>query len=178
MKYRFVLLGVVPVIALATALGAGMGQDGGGVGLAEKAGAVVEVSAEDLEGMRQAALDYGEGWYAGDAARMERAVHPDLAKRVLMPSARSGQGEIQHMSGLTIVQMTRAGSGKRTPAEERRTDFTLLDVTGNAAMVKFEMHDWVDYMQMSKVNGSWVIVNVLWEFTDDAKKRYGFPEDY
>ena len=25
-------------------------------------------------------LDYLEGWFDGDAARMERALHPDLAK--------------------------------------------------------------------------------------------------
>ena len=29
----------------------------------------------------QAALDYFEGWYAGDVARMDRALHPDLVKR-------------------------------------------------------------------------------------------------
>jgi hypothetical protein len=28
------------------------------------------------------ALDYTEGWYAGDAARMERALPPELAKRM------------------------------------------------------------------------------------------------
>jgi Putative lumazine-binding len=25
------------------------------------------------------------------------------------------------------------------------------------------MADWVDYMQLAKVDGRWVIVNVLWE---------------
>ena len=25
-------------------------------------------------------MDYIEGWYAGDAARMEKALHPELAK--------------------------------------------------------------------------------------------------
>jgi len=28
------------------------------------------------------ALDYTEGWYAGDVARMERALPPELAKRM------------------------------------------------------------------------------------------------
>jgi len=28
------------------------------------------------------ALDYAEGWYAGDDARMERALHPEFAKRM------------------------------------------------------------------------------------------------
>ena len=27
------------------------------------------------------ALDYFEGWFDGDAVRMERALHPELAKR-------------------------------------------------------------------------------------------------
>ena len=30
-----------------------------------------------------AALDYVEGWFDGDADRMRRALHPDLAKRRL-----------------------------------------------------------------------------------------------
>jgi Putative lumazine-binding len=33
------------------------------------------------------ALDYFEGWFEGDATRMERALHPGLAKRSL------GQGD-------------------------------------------------------------------------------------
>jgi hypothetical protein len=130
----------------------------------------------DEQAIRQTALDYGQGWYEGDAARMERALHPDLAKRALMPDPRSGQGKIDHMSALTLVQATRQGHGAKTPPEQRRTEVTILDVFGNAASVKLEMHDWIDYLHLSRVGGKWVIVNVLWEFTPAAKKRYGIPE--
>jgi hypothetical protein len=34
---------------------------------------------------------------------------------------------------------------------------------GGAATVKLEMREWVDYMQLGKMNGKWVVVNVLWE---------------
>src|SRR5262249_46471729 len=44
---------------------------------AQKANASDEVRAA----IKQTALDYIEGWYEGDAERMERAVHPELAKR-------------------------------------------------------------------------------------------------
>ncbi len=131
----------------------------------------------DSEAIRATALDYGQGWYEGDAERMERAVHPDLAKRALFPDPRTGKGRIDHMSAMGLVQATRSGSGKKTPAEQRRTDVTILEVYGNAACVKLEMHDWIDYMQMSKIGGRWVIVNVLWEFTPEAKKKYGIPEN-
>ncbi len=36
----------------------------------------------DREGIRRAALNYAEGWYAGDADKMESALSPDLAKRI------------------------------------------------------------------------------------------------
>jgi hypothetical protein len=37
-------------------------------------------SADDA-GVVATALDYFEGWFEGDATRMERALHPELAKR-------------------------------------------------------------------------------------------------
>lgn len=131
----------------------------------------------DHKGIKQAALDYGEGWYEGDADRMERALHPDLAKRALMPNPRSGKGKIAQMSALALVQATRTGRGKEIPLSTRRTDVTVLDVYGNAASVKLVMHDWVDYMHMSKIGGRWVVVNVLWELTPEAKKKNGISED-
>lgn len=131
----------------------------------------------DQKGIKQAALDYAEGWYEGDADRMEYTLHPDLAKRALMPNPRSGEGKIDHMSALTLVQATRAGRGREIALGARRTDVTVLDVYGNAASVKLMMHDWVDYMHLSKIGGRWVVVNVLWELTPEAKKKYGIPED-
>lgn len=135
----------------------------------------VDPSEEDA--IKKTALDYGQGWYEGNAERMERALHPDLAKRILGADPRSGKGKIEQMSALSLIQATRKGGGTKTPTDKRRTDITILDVAGNAASVKLVMHDWIDYMHMSKIGGQWVIVNVLWEFTPEAKKKYGMPEE-
>jgi hypothetical protein len=35
----------------------------------------------DEDAIRAVVLDYVEGWFDGDAARMERALHPELVKR-------------------------------------------------------------------------------------------------
>jgi len=67
------------------------------------------------------------------------------------------------MTAMTLVQATRRGFGKQTPAVEQQKDVTILDVLGNAATVKLEMRDWIDYLHVGKVNGKWVIINVLWE---------------
>ncbi len=45
---------------------------------------------------------------------------------------------------------------------------TILDVFENAAMVRVTGPEWVDYLQMAKWNGRWVIVNVLWELNPDT----------
>lgn len=132
----------------------------------------------DQEAIEATALDYGMGWYEGDAARMERALHPDLAKRVVFPDPRSGKGMVDHMSAMKLVQATRAGNGTKVPAGERKTKVTIMEVFGNAACVKLEMHDWVDFLQMAKLDDRWVIVNVLWEPTPEAKKKWGFPEGF
>ena len=40
-----------------------------------------ESKVADRDAIVRVALDYFEGWFDGDAARMERTLHPDLAKR-------------------------------------------------------------------------------------------------
>lgn len=119
-------------------------------------------TAADTSGIRQAALDYIEGWYAGDAARMERALHPELAKRIVNTDAR-GRSRLGQQGALTLINSTREGGGKDTPANQRRKDVRILDIFGNTASVRVDAATWVDYMQMAKWNGRWVIVNVLWE---------------
>lgn len=146
------------------------------------AGAIIALAGTDtprseLDAIKQTALDYGQGWYEGDAERMERALHPDLAKRTLMPDPRSGKGKVDHMSAMSLVQATRKGYGAKTPTDKRKTEVTILDVYGNAASIKLVMHDWVDYLHMVKTEGRWAIVNVLWELSPEAKKRYGIPDE-
>lgn len=119
-------------------------------------------AAADSAGIRQAALDYIEGYYAADGARMERALHPELAKRIVRTSE-TGQQRLDQMGALTLVMGTRAGGGSDTPAAERRKDVTILDIYQNAASAKIYASGWVDYLHLAKWRGRWVIVNVLWE---------------
>jgi hypothetical protein len=119
-------------------------------------------SSADASGIKQTALDYIEGWYEGNAERMERALHPELAKRIVRTN-QEGNSRLDQMSALSLIQGTRRGWGKSTPSEKQQKDVTILDVFENAASVKVVASDWIDYLHMAKVNGKWVIVNVLWE---------------
>jgi hypothetical protein len=123
----------------------------------------------DRAAIRNAALDYIEGWYAGDAARMERALHPELAKRIVRPGPSGGGSILDQQSAMTLVQGTRTGYGKQTPENRRLKDVTILDVYENAASVKIVASDWIDYLHLARWNGSWRIVNVLWELKPQNK---------
>lgn len=125
-------------------------------------GALRAQTAADSAGIRQAALDYIEGYYTADAARMERAVHPELAKRIVRTSP-EGRQMLGQMSAATLIQGTREGGGRDTPDSLRRKDITILDIYQNAASAKIDASYWVDYLQLAKWRGRWVIVNVLWE---------------
>jgi hypothetical protein len=122
----------------------------------------ITASDADKAAIKQTALDYIEGWYEGNAERMERALHPDLAKRIIRTNEK-GQSRFDQMSAMGLVQGTRAGYGKTTPKEKQQKDITILDIFENAATVKIIATDWVDYLHLAKFNGHWVIVNVLWE---------------
>lgn len=126
----------------------------------------------DREAIKRTALNYAEGWYEGNADKMESALSPDLIKRIARTNAQ-GQSSLGQMTAMTLVQYTRAGEGKNTPKEQQQKDVTILDMMGGAATVKCEMRDWVDYMHIGKLNGKWVIINVLWEMKPrkDEKKN-------
>lgn len=129
-------------------------------------------SAADSTGIRQAALDYIDGYYTGDAARMERAIHPELAKRIVRTSP-EGRQMLMQMSAATLIQGTRDGGGRDTPDSLRHKDVTILDIYQNAASAKIYASYWVDYLQLAKWHGRWVIVNVLWEMhpTSSGQRR-------
>lgn len=129
------------------------------VSLAFAAGARAQTAA-DSAAIRATAHDYIDGWYSGDAARMESALHPHLAKRLVYED-QQGHSRLVDLTAMELVQSTRAGYGK-IPQAEWKDSVTILNVFGNAAMVRIDATTWVDYLEEVKWNNRWVIVNVVW----------------
>jgi putative lumazine-binding protein len=117
-------------------------------------------SSADSAAIRSTALDYIDGWYTNNSSRMERALHPHLAKRLVWADS-TGRSHLVDMTALELIQGTKAHPA--TPASERRDEVTILSSYGNVAMVRIEASDWVDFLQEVKWNGSWKIINVVWE---------------
>ena len=71
------------------------------------------------------------------------------------------------MTAEQLIQITANRSGP-TPESERRSDVVITNIFGNAATARIDASTWVDFVQLGKVDGRWVIINVLWEMRPDA----------
>jgi len=129
---------------------------------------VLAQSPADSTAVTATALDYIEGWYEADATRMERALHPHLAKRFVEDLGPAGV-RLTDTSALELVEQVRAGGGSSVPRDVRRTDVRILDMFQDVASVRVDAHGWIDYMHLARFNGQWKIVNVLWEIRDASR---------
>lgn len=120
-------------------------------------------ASADSAGIRSAALDYAEGWFEGNADRMTRAVSPELVKRIVVRDTASGKDMIQGMGSSVLVNSTRRGFGKGTPPDKQEKEVKIYDIFRGTAVARVTMTDWIDYLQLARIDGRWVIVNVLWE---------------
>ena len=119
-------------------------------------------SQEDLAAIEQAALDYIQGYYSGSPERMERVLHPDLAKRIVR-AGEGGEAVLDQMTAETLVDIARRMSQRPGPEAEWVDDVKILDVYENIASVRIDAAQWIDYLHLARWNGEWKIINVLWE---------------
>jgi hypothetical protein len=115
--------------------------------------------AADSAAIRRTALDYARAWYTGDAALMQSALHPELAKRIVRDF--TGRPVLDHINVDQLLEITARGVG-RLPPEERLTEVRILSIFGNAASVALEMKGFTDFMHMARWEDRWLVINVLW----------------
>ena len=120
-----------------------------------------ERTNSDEAAIKQAALDYAEGFYEGNADRMERAVDPLLIKRGLFISRLTGSCYLNEINSEMLIEITRTGRGKLDPAQ-RNIRCEVLDKSDYAASAKIFTARFNDYLHLVKENGRWRLVNVLW----------------
>jgi hypothetical protein len=101
--------------------------------------------------------DYFEGWYDGDRARMERALHPDLAKRA--PDGES----LDETTAAWMIDATARGAGKRDDPDERRLEIAVVDVYDRIATATVHGPVYIEYLHLVRTGDGWRIVNALWE---------------
>ncbi|ASW73968.1 hypothetical protein CJF12_06450 [Chryseobacterium piperi] len=52
-----------------------------------------------------------------------------------------------------------------------KKEIKFLDVSDKTASVKLIADEWIDYMHLVKLNGTWKIINVLWQYNDSSHHK-------
>jgi len=106
------------------------------------------------------ALDYFEGWFDGDPARMERSLHPELAKR----PGDAGPGSLGTLTAQEMIDATAAGVGKTRDVPDRQIRVEVVDVFGDIASAVVRSAVYHEYLHLVRTAEGWKIANALWEW--------------
>lgn len=122
---------------------------------------------QDTLEIKQAALDYIESQHISNPEQMERALHPRMVKRTFWKDKATGKDYLRETTAESMVLLAASynKNDDKFPNSPKK-DVILLDVSAKTASVKLVADEWIDYMHIVKLNGSWKIVNVLWQFNN------------
>lgn len=109
------------------------------------------------------ALDYFEGWYDGDEARMQRALHPELVKRCIGEDGGRKLGRT--LTKDMLRELVREGSGREDKTDDP-IDVEVCDVHSMIASAVVRSRQYREYLHLAKTPDGWRIVNAFWQFTE------------
>ena len=115
----------------------------------------------DKDAIIATVMDYFEGWFDGDALRMERALHPDLVKRGVRTIA--GNGQISGPSTTAqMINWTREGEGKAERPADLAIKIQVDDIYEHIATATVYSAVYTEYVQLVRMANGWRIVSALY----------------
>lgn len=118
----------------------------------------------DREAVRQAVLDYVEGVYNVQPERIERSVSPNLAKLgFYRPATETDYRPGRSMAFQQLVEVAKTYNKEGKLRKDAPKDIQIYEVLDRTASVKLTAEWGIDYMHLAKMDGKWMIVNVLWQ---------------
>lgn len=128
-------------------------------------------SQQDSLAIKQAALDYIESQHTPNVSRMERALHPRMVKRTFWKDKATGKDYLRETNAESMILLAESYNKNKDkfPASPKK-DVKFLDVSEKTASVKLIADEWIDYIHLAKLNDTWKIVNVLWQYNDTQRQ--------
>jgi hypothetical protein len=119
--------------------------------------------------IKETVLNYLEGLDTNDYSRVEKAMHPELAKRVIKKDDK-GNYALDNMSASLLLFYTKTFDyttlykADVNPEEPLKVEVIIFDISNDIASVKAIQNKFAffDYIHIGKINGEWKIINILW----------------
>jgi putative lumazine-binding protein len=132
----------------------------------------VTVPPADEAAIRTCLLDYFEGWFEGDAGRMDRALHPGLAKHAIGQD-RDRSETLDVTTKDEMVEATRLGVGRQRDSSDRAIRIDILGVSGDIACASVHSTVYVEYALLARTSDGWRITGTLWRWATGHGPRAG-----
>jgi len=114
---------------------------------------------DDKDAVVATVRDYWDGWFTGDAERMERALHPGLTKTGVRVDA-SGARATESMTAPDMIGWTRDGEG--VTDKDFASDVTINDLYDGIATVTVHSGIYREYLHLVQTADGWKILNALY----------------
>ena len=121
-------------------------------------------TANDSIQIKQAALDYVEGWFYKDSSRIDKACHFEFVKRSILT-----RDSVDFLGTINKSRMDYITLHHRDREYQLKTEVSILDAMPTIASVKVIFNECIEYLHVAKLNDKWKIVNNL--FTGNPTYR-------
>jgi len=122
------------------------------------------VTLADREAVRRAVLDYVEGFYEGDSAKLARSIRPEVYKYGFWKPRDSTRYAGEQMTWPEFFSYARGikQNNRQAPATAPKR-IELYDVQNQTASAKLTAFWGIDYLLLGKYDGKWMISSVMWQ---------------
>jgi len=134
------------------------------IGLAPLVAAPLGAQSDDREAVRRAVLDYVEGFYEGDSAKLARSVRPEIFKYGFWrarDSTRYAGEQMKYAEFFDYARRVKQNNRQAPPTAPKTVD--VYDVQNQTASAKLTASWGTDYLLLGKYDGKWMISSVLWQ---------------
>ena len=119
---------------------------------------------DDREAVRRAAMDYIEGFYEGDTAKLVRSVRPEVYKYGFYQPRDSTKYVGEQMPWAEfLAYANRVKARNRPPPASAPRDVQIFEVLNQTANAKVTAWWGTDYLLLAKFGDRWMITHVLWQ---------------
>jgi len=118
----------------------------------------------DRAAVERAVLDYVEGFYEGDTAKLVRSIHPEVTKYGYYIPRDSSRYLGEAMPWPEVLSYARGVKQRNRPAPATAPKkVEIFDIQDQTASAKLTAYWGTDYLLLAKYNGKWMIREVLWQ---------------
>ncbi|MDX1939813.1 MAG: nuclear transport factor 2 family protein [Saprospiraceae bacterium] len=118
----------------------------------------------DKEQVQSACMDYLEGFYEGDTAKIIRSVDKEVFKYGYYKDRNSATYAGEPMSFQEMIDYANNVKAKqRFPKADTPKKVEIYEVQDQTAAAKVTAWWGTDYILLAKLNGKWMIRTVLWQ---------------